>query len=76
MFPTIRTARAICKQGNLQGVIVIGIDETGTVGGASYGATVRQCKALAPWLDEIVGGAGFSCDLNEFVPHHQEKGDG
>lgn len=68
MMPTIRTARAICKQGQLQGVIVIGIDDQGNVGGASYGATVRKCKALAPWLDEIIGGAGFACDLNEFVP--------
>ena len=66
MFPTIRTARAICKQGGLQGVIVIGIDETGVVGGASYGATVRQCKQLAPWLDDLIDRAGDAHDLSAF----------
>lgn len=63
---TIRTARAICKQGQLQGVIVIGIDDKGIVGGASYGATVRQCKQLAPWLEDIVDNAGVAHDLGEF----------
>lgn len=66
MFPTIRTARAICKQGQLQGVIVIGIDEDGRVGGASYGASVRQCKQLGPWLNEIVDNAGLYHDLSAF----------
>jgi hypothetical protein len=65
-LPTIRTARAICKQGELKGVIVIGIDEHGNVGGASYGATLKQCKQLAPWLDYIVETAGMGIPLTEF----------
>ena len=68
MFPTIRTARAICKQGQLRGVIVIGIDEDGRVGGASYGATVRQCKQLGPWLKDIVDRAGLDHDMSAFTP--------
>ena len=72
MFPTIRTARASCKKGDLQGVIVIGIDETGRIGGASYGANVRQCKQLAPWLNEIVDRAGLVHDLSAFGPKGSE----
>lgn len=74
MFPTIRTARAICKQGGLQGVIVIGIDEKGVIGGASYGATVRQCKQLAPWLEHIIDAAGYGPDLSAFTPSDKEGG--
>ena len=65
-MPTIRTARAIAKQGQLRGVIVIGIDAEGNVGGASYGASVKQCRQLAPWLDAIVDGAGRDLPLTEF----------
>lgn len=76
MFPTIRTARAICKQGGLQGVIVIGIDERGVVGGASYGATVRQCKQLAPWLESIIDDAGTVHDLSAFAAPTRSSPDG
>lgn len=75
-MPTVRTARAICKQGNLAGVIVIGLDNEGRVAGASYGATMAQCRNLAPWLDHIMDGAGRDVPLSEFgpVPPPSDKG--
>lgn len=51
-FPTIRTARAITKQGELEGCLVIGFGGD-TFGAASYGSTKARCDALGRLLDFI-----------------------
>lgn len=67
-MPTIRTARAIAKQGELQGCIVIGFSN-GVIGAASYGSTMEGCRQLGKLVDFITDAVGEGAVfLGEFNP--------
>lgn len=53
MSYTIRKARKLCKDENLQGCVVITIEQDGTVRVTSYGASKRQCNAIGVWASGL-----------------------